>query len=88
MGAIGQILLNLFIAVIPGIAKAILERLLNKPKPPEQTAAEAVLEVANKEAEVQHEVNTINSKPMAVDDALNRLRKRATDAYPPDGRGT
>ncbi len=88
MGAIGQILLNLLLAVIPGIAKAILERFLSKPKPPEQTAAEAVLEVSKQEAEVQHEVNQINSKPMAVNDAVNRLRERAAAAYPPDGRNT
>ena len=88
MGAIGQILLNLFIVVIPGIAKAILERFLNKPKPPEQTAAEAVLEVTKEEAEVQHEVNTVNSQPMAVNDALKRLRERSAAAYPGDDRNT
>jgi len=85
----GNFLLNILLAVLPSIARAILERFTKKSDPPPvQTASEAVLEVATKEAEVQHAINEINSKPLPVDDALARLRERAeAGAKDNDGRG-
>ena len=89
MGALGKILIQILFAALPGIAKAILDRVMSKKAPKEQTAPEALLEVANQQAEVQHEVNQINAQPLAVDDAVDRLRARAAAAYPaaPDGGG-
>lgn len=87
MGALGKILIQLLFAAIPGITRAILERVMAKKAAAPQTAPEAVLEVAKQEAEVQHDINQINSQPLAVDDAVERLRQRAAAAYPADGSG-
>ena len=79
---VSKILLNILIAIIPGLFKAILDRLCAKPKEVEQTAPEALLEVAKQQAEVQHAVNRINAKPKSVSGAIAKLRKRAK---PSDG---
>ena len=84
----GGFLTQLFFAILPSLAKAVLHRLIRKKEEPPKTAAEAVAEIAQKEAEVQHEVNTVNSQPMAVNDALKRLRERSAAAYPGDDRNT
>jgi len=78
----GSILAQVLFAVIPSLCKALLERFLKKSdthEPEPKTAESALLEVANAQSEVQHEINKINAQPIAVDDALARLRDRAAN---------
>jgi len=80
----GSLISNLLLALIPALVKALVDRFLKKPDQaqPAQTAEQALLTVATEQAEVQHAVNRINSKPKSVANAVAGLRKRAK---PSDG---
>jgi len=87
----GSILAQVLFAIIPSLCKALLERFLKKsetPAPEPKTADSALLDVANAEAKVQHEISDINAAHLSVPDALARLRDRAANsADSPDNRG-
>lgn len=76
----GNFLAQIFFAIIPSLCKALIERFLRKPAPEPKTADSALLDVANAEAKVQHEINNINANSLSVSDALGRLRERADNS--------
>lgn len=80
----GSLISNLLLALIPALVKALVDKFLKKADQaqPAQTADQALLTVATEQAEVQHAVNRINSKPKSVANAVAGLRKRAK---PSDG---
>lgn len=81
----GSLISNLLMAIIPALVKALVDRFFKKTDQaqPVQTAEQALLTVATKQAEVQNEINKINAKPKSVSGAIAGLRKRAK----PSNRG-
>ena len=75
----GSLISNLLLALIPALVKALVDRFLKKPDQaqPAQTADQALLTVATKQAEVQNEISKINARPKSVGSAIAGLRKRA-----------
>ena len=75
----GSLISNLLLAIIPALVKALVDRFLKKPDQaqPVQTADQALLTVATKQAEVQNAISKINARPKSVAGAIAGLRKRA-----------